>query len=504
MRILLDTNILIHREARTIIREDIGSLFRWLDRLHCEKCVHPDSINEIKLHSDPEVVHTLSLKLGSYNVLKTRVPDTPVIIALRASDTTPNERVDTSLLAELVGGRVDALISEDRGVHKKAKILGVELSVFTIDSYLEKVAAENPSLADYKVLAVRKRFFGDIDLNDSFFDSFRDDYPDFDAWFNRKADEEAYASFDASGKIAAFLYVKIEGLDENYRDIHPEFKPARRLKIGTFKVVTNGYTLGERFLKIVFDNAIRARVDEIYVTLYRRTANHARLAELLIEWGFVEHGWKNSSGGRELVFIRDFRPAVDNNNPKLTFPYISGKARKFIVPIWPEYHTELLPDSILRTEDPDEFDESRRHRNALEKVYVSRSIERDLVAGDIIIFYRTKFDGPAHYTSVTTSIGVVQKLVDGFSNAEEFIAACRQRSVFSDKELLGHWNKNKRNHPFVVYFLFVHSFPKRINLKSLKELNIIKEAPRGFERITEKAFTGLIKVSGSDNYFIVD
>ena len=40
MRILIDTNIVIHREANQIVNEDIGLLFNWLDRLSYEKCVH--------------------------------------------------------------------------------------------------------------------------------------------------------------------------------------------------------------------------------------------------------------------------------------------------------------------------------------------------------------------------------------------------------------------------------------------------------------------------------
>jgi hypothetical protein len=40
MRVLLDTNILIHREAATVVRRDIGRLFFWLDKLKCEKCIH--------------------------------------------------------------------------------------------------------------------------------------------------------------------------------------------------------------------------------------------------------------------------------------------------------------------------------------------------------------------------------------------------------------------------------------------------------------------------------
>jgi hypothetical protein len=55
-RVLLDTNILIHREARTVVRDDIGPLFRWLDELKYERLVHPDSLIEIKKHRTPSSV----------------------------------------------------------------------------------------------------------------------------------------------------------------------------------------------------------------------------------------------------------------------------------------------------------------------------------------------------------------------------------------------------------------------------------------------------------------
>jgi hypothetical protein len=60
-----------------------------------------------------------------------------------------------------------------------------------------------------------------------------------------------------------FLYLKIEGAEENYSDITPVLPPRKRLKIGTLKVGLNGYRIGERFLKIVFDNALVNRVEEI-------------------------------------------------------------------------------------------------------------------------------------------------------------------------------------------------------------------------------------------------
>jgi predicted nucleic acid-binding protein len=56
MRILLDTNIVIHREASTVVNSSIGILFRWLDKLKFDKCVHPVTLAEIKhptLFPDP-------------------------------------------------------------------------------------------------------------------------------------------------------------------------------------------------------------------------------------------------------------------------------------------------------------------------------------------------------------------------------------------------------------------------------------------------------------------
>lgn len=504
MRILLDTNILIHREASRVVQKDIGTLFYWFDRLHYEKCVHPLSLDEIKKYHDAFVVETMEAKIKNYILLKTQAPDTPPVQRLRAKyDKDENDSIDTSLLNEVFSGRVDLLITEDRKIHRKALELGISVCVFTIDAFLEKVVAENPELAEYKVLAVRKEHFGKIDINDTFFESFKSDYVGFDKWFNKKADEIAYVCNSESGHILAFLYVKVEEPAENYSEITPQFTPKRRLKIGTFKVISNGYKLGERFLKIIFDNALLFNVEEIYVTIFNKTEDQERLIQLLLDWGFHFHGHKKSSSGEELVYIRDFIPSANLTNACLTYPYFSAQQRKFIVPIYPEYHTELFPDSILRTESPKDFIENRPNRNAIRKVYISRSIERDLAPGDIIVFYRTKYNGPAFYTSVTTTIGVVQSVRTGIKTLEEFIQLCRKRSVFTDDELALHWNYNPGNHPFVVNFLYVYTFPKRLNLKNLLEIGIIEQAPRGFELLTDIAFQKLLENSNTDQRFLV-
>lgn len=504
MRILLDTNIIIYREANYTPRHEIGILFRWLDELHYEKCIHPETIVEIRRHQDKQIVDAFETKIKNYQVLKTLAPEGDRISQLKEQyDKDQNDHVDTSILNEVFCDRVTALITEDRKIHRKASDLGISARVFTIDAFLEKVTAENPELADYKVLSVKKAYFGDINLRDSFFDSFRDDYTEFDNWFNRKSDEVAYVCKSEKGEIVAFLYVKSEGENENYSDITPVFPPAKRLKVGTFKVISNGYKLGERFLKIIFDNALQYHVNEIYVTLFNYTLEQDRLIALLSEWGFKEHGVKQTNNGKEIVLVRDFLPYANKSNPCQSYPYISGNTRKLIVPIYPEYHTELFPDSILRTESPLDFVENKPNRNAISKVYISRSWERKLETGDIIVFYRTASRGSAFYTSVVTTIGVVQSTITNIRSETQFIELCRKRSVFSDQELREHWNYQTYNRPFIVNFLYVYTLPKRMNLKALKNAGIIQSAPRGFEQIRNEEFQRIMEGSDADQRFIV-
>lgn len=504
MRVLLDTNILIHREASTVVRTDIGDLFFWLDKLTHEKCVHPATLLEIDKHGDPRVRNAFQAKLRSYNVLKTTAALGPEVQVISARDRTENDRNDTLIVNELFAGRVDLLISEDRGLRAKAAELGLADRTFTIDSFLEKVVAENPDLVDYKILSVRKLLFGQIDLQAEFFDSFREDYGGaaFDRWFNRKADETAYVCYEGT-VLVAFLYLKTEGPDENHRTIEPRFAAKKRLKIGTLKVELNGFRLGERFLKIIFDNALMQGVDEIYTTIFPRTMGQQRLIRLLEEFGFVQFGEKLNDYGTESVYVRSMTRRFDIADPKLTFPYVSKSARAFLVPIYPDYHTSLLPDSILKTESPADFVEQEPHRNAIAKVYLSRSLFRDLRRGDTIIFYRTG----GYHKSVVTSLGIVDGIYRNIRDEGHFISLCRKRSVFSDKELKDQWNYNRSNRPFIVGFLYAYAFPRRPNLKELIDNGVIRDiesVPRGFERISEEQFATILALARADPRAIVD
>lgn len=501
MKALLDTNIIIHREASKIINQDIGILYRWLERANYIKCVHLLSISEIEKYQDKEIVDVFHVKLDSYEKIEIGSPLQSKVKAVSDEiDVNQNDINDSLLLNEVFIGRVDILITEDKKIHLKAKKLGIEDKVFTIDSFLEKTFSEHPELVNYKVLNVQKLKFGRINLDDNFFDSLKEDYVGFDRWFIKKYDEEAYITINSNnGLILSFLYLKVEGSDENYLDIVPSFPLKKRLKIGTFKVINNGFRLGERFMKIIFDNALKNNVEEIYVTIFDRRDEQKRLIDLLQQWGFVFWGKK----GEELVYIRNFTRKSDNNNLKQCYPFISRSKDCFIVPIYPEYHTELLPDSILNTESPEEFIEDFPHRNCINKVYVSRAFTPHPKIGDNLVFYRTG----GYYKGVISTIGVVQEIRYDFKDENDFILYCRKSSVFPENQLRDMWHYSQHNKPFVVKFLYIYSLPNRINMKELIDLKVlsgVNDAPRGFKQITKEQFNNILKATNSDESFIID
>jgi len=500
MKVLLDTNIVIHREANKVSNFDIGQLFYWLDKLKYDKYIHPLTIEELNRYNDLNSVKTMSIKIESYNQLKYQAPLNDTIKQLsKQVDTSPNDLNDTQILNEVFENRVDILISEDKKIHTKAKQLGIGNRVFRIQSFLEKATAENPELVGHKVLAVKKVDFAEVNLKDSFFDSFRNDYNEFDKWFNGKAEQPCYVCY-SDNQLTAFLFIKIENAgEESYFDISPVFAPKKRLKIGTLKVTGNGYKIGERFLKTIFDNALLFKVEEIYVTIFNKRPEQEQLIEMLEEWGFYKHGIKSSSNGDELVYVREFSKSLPVNieNPKLTFPFFSRQTDKYLIRIEPQYHTELFPDSINTKEDKAKYTENEPHRNRISKAYISHSPERNLESGDIVLIYRMGETIPKKYSSTVTTICIVESVKTKFTDFDDFFNCCNRRTMISKEDLKSKWwDKFPKYKPFVINFLYAHSLPTpKPTLNDLINLKIFADPmslPKGFAKLTNEQFDNLI------------
>ncbi|MGZ3776880.1 MAG: hypothetical protein ACXVI9_04640 [Mucilaginibacter sp.] len=236
------------------------------------------------------------------------------------------------------------------------------------------------------------------------------------------------------------------------------------------------------------------------MTIFDKRPGQQKLIELLKDWGFNHHGTKSGVNGEEKVFVRPFDKTAnaDPLKPKLTFPFLSKTTNIFIVPIHPEYHTELFPDSILNTESPRNFIEQQPHRNAISKSYISHSRERQLNIGDIIVFYRTGETSPKIYSSVATTIGIVENVHDNVKDIDSLVRISKNRTALDSNQLKEFWDRYPNNKPFIVDFLYAYSLPKRPNLKQLNEIGVIpdiKDVPRGFRKIDRKQFITLAKFS---------
>lgn len=496
MKVLLDTNIIIHRENIRVTNHAIGLLFYWLDKLHCEKCVHPYSLDELRKFQNANMQELYDAKLSAYTELKTVALQKPDFIDQLPEPKSENDRIDHQLLCEVYSNRVDLLISEDKGLRTKAKRLGIGNQVLSINEFVSKNTMEYPDLIGYKMLAVKKEYFGNVDLNDPFFDTFKDAYYGFEKWFNGKSNEEAYVCRTDEQKVMGFLYIKTEFENENYSDISPKFSPKKRLKIGTFKVETSGFRLGERFIKIIFDNARKRDVEEIYVTLFEDKPELKALEQLLEFWGFVRYGTKSSHGKEEVVFVKDMKSFHPEQSVLKNYPNMLYQHQKFILPILPKYHTTLLPDSKLNTENEVNFMENHAHSYALEKVYISWATENDVHSGDFLLFYRMGEEGTIKkYSSVLTSLGMVES-VTWPKSKDELLKLCKNRSVFSQHDLDYFWNNHRYNLK-VLKFVYVTHLQKRPTLDFLQQHNIVEvtKGARPFTRLSDDQFDMILKES---------
>ncbi len=503
MKVLVDTNIVIHRETPKPMNQHIGMLFKWLDKKGCSVWIHPVTVSEIESYHDSETVNSFKIKMDSYNIAQTVAPPHEVYLSeLVPNERSNNDRNDNVLLNELLQGRYDILITEDRGIHTRSMQVGISHRVYSIQTFIEYAVASSPAFVERRVPILEKILVGHLDYDDPFFDSLKEDYPAFSEWLNRKAEEPAYV-LKVSGELRAFLYLKIEGISENYHDITPQFQQRKRLKIGTLKVALSGFRIGERMLKIIFDNAIQNKVDEVYVTLVNNSEDKKHLIQLLTDYGFRCWGAKQSGDIAETVFVRSMQPIFIESNVRATYPFFSARQPCFLVPIRPEYHTSLLPDSILNNEDASRYSDPAPHRNAISKQYISRSIERNIPIGSTILFYRT---GGRH-KGVLTTVGVVESVVRQFSGYDDFVSNTRKRTVLSDDELHTMWHDKPNLRPFIVNFLDCYSLPNRPNLQRLIEHGVIESVehvPRGFTQISQSQLQTVLELSNANQHLIVN
>jgi len=293
--------------------------------------------------------------------------------------------------------------------------------------------------------------FVDIDLNDPFFDSLKEDYPadehniGFERWFQRKAATDSTALvFDDEEGLGAFICLKEE--NESI-ELEEETLPAlQRIKISTLRLAERfrGQRLGEGAIGLALWKWQQSKTDEIYVTVFEK---HDLLITQLERFGFCFAGL-NPNG--ECVYIKS-RSRVDYSDPYKSFPFINPEFQNAGYLIVDDvYHDTLFPYSEVRNALQEQV--GLAVANGLTKVYIGSPTSRfPYRAGEPILVYR-KFNGTGQkgYKSCITSYCTVTDVIVAKENnsykmsLEDLIRRINNKSVFDENEIRAKYN-NERN-----------------------------------------------------------
>ena len=313
--------------------------------------------------------------------------------------------------------------------------------------------------------------------------------------------ETAYVFYDEAGKVQDFLYLKFE--NEELVDVEPVLSAKKRLKVGTFKLLSRGTRRGERFMKKIMDKAITEDVDEVYVTIFP-TDDLQNLINFFVKFGFEHVADKpHKDAGSEIVLVKDMRKIVGNLEKDYPKVNVVG-TDKYLLSIHPDYHTKLFPDSILKNESYDLVADITP-TNGIYKIYICWMEDAaTLKYGDNIVIYRMGDGlGPAYYRAVATSVCSVLevKRYDDFEDLSDFLYYT-QYSVFSEAERKK-WYRYKSDF-IIIKMLYNVAFTRKVIRKKLLETaGMNSEKYWGVYKLNNEVFKKIIELGGTnERYFI--
>jgi rRNA-processing protein FCF1 len=502
MDVLLDTNIIIDREDSEVLPKNLKILMKNLSDLQIQKIIHPLSIQEIKKDSNLERRKVNESKVLTYSILKNPpLFSKDLDFCSKISSKTHNDQIDNAILYSVYKNAADFLITQDKGIHRKAFKIGISDRVLSIDDALSVFKVKElpimpPSIYEDK--------FYNLDINDEIFNDLKEDYAEFIDWFNNHPRRNCLVYQKPNGKLGALLVYKDE--DENIDLQGVSLPKKKRLKIATLVVSSTGNKIGEFFIQWAARYAIKKGFTEIYLTHFIKHDDY--LVYLIEKYGFFNVGknnYQNSKGEFEEVFIKYLNPTPEQLD-KLNYPpekisqifypkfYDGTNVNKFVVPIKPEFHEKLFLDNERQSrlyEQQGFIVEG----NAIKKAYLTRAPSNEINPGDILLFYRTQD------TKSITCIGVVEKDFHNFDNPNEIIKVVGKRTVYSPKDI---GDLTDESRVMILLFTFSAWIPNKIKLKKLVELDILKAHPQRIHKISHEAYLKLKKEGGIDEGFTIN
>jgi hypothetical protein len=388
LRFLLDTNVLIPLHDSMIVLEPSLTHFVRLCGAHGHQLLyHPASVQDIQRDPNPERRARTLARLPQFTMLQAG-PACP----WNTPNTSPNDACDNEILWALQQNAAHALVTEDQGLHRKAKERGLSERVYFIQSaedWLSRLHEPGtvilPNIEDVELHTLTPQ------LGQPFFTSVRASYPDFDAWFRRIAREGRRAWIyrpPGQAEIQAICIYTVQ-TDEAVTD-DGQVLDGDALKLCTFKVgeSVRGRKIGELFLRAAFKYATIHRCEHIF--LHANPEQQEHLTALIEDFGFSQFGIYRG----DAVFVKEQPrqpPAIRMDAFEYVrrfYPHYMGgiDVEKFLVPIEPRFHRILFPDWQSPGQALPAGHPQQHVGNAIKLAYLSHAPSRLPKAGDVVLF----------------------------------------------------------------------------------------------------------------------
>ncbi len=484
-KLLIDTNIFIGLEDQKEVAPELASMVQLCNQHGVHIFIHEAAIEDINRDKDAQRRKVSLSKLPKFEQIRgiPRLSDTD-LVARFGPIPKANDKVDVALLHALDIGAVDFVVTQDHGIHARARrgnpplgdrVLFIADVVTWLRATFEPTKVELPFIEEMPAHA--------ISLKDDIFDSLRRGYPGFDKWWREKCVGQHRPCWVATinNELAGIIVRK----EETTVEATTHHKGKKILKICTFKVKPKfrGEKLGELLLKQTLWFAQKNAFDLVYLTTF---PDQLTLIGVLKYFGF-EHTYDSAMG--EQVYEKRLSssklvPADGDDLFKLArtqYPRFVGRqpAEAFCVPIQGPWHNVLFPELAVRIQG-ELFDPSaagggaRAPGNTIRKVYLCRTPTNRLQPGSVLVFYRSQSPGYIASQSVT-SIGIVESVTNAAS-LEELVRLTAKRSVYSEEQLAA-FNATKKRPVKVIDFLLIGHIEPPIALSDLTTAGVFSGSP---------------------------
>lgn len=486
LRFLLDTNVLIPlQDTYQVLERNLANFVRLAGLGGHQLLYHAATVADFQRDPDRARKHRNLERLAQYSMLDHAAP-----CPWNTAETSPNDACDNEILYALECDAVHALVTEDRGIHVKARLRGIGERVYTIqtaEDWLRRLHEPRqialPNIEDVPLHSLTPI------LALPFFDSLRDGYggSEFDEWFRRKARENrrAWVYQDEDGKLAAICIYAVQH-DEQITEAGTKLIGAA-LKLCTFKVgeTVRGRKIGELFLKASFRYATENACEHVFI--HANAERHDYLIRLLQDYGFGERGTYMGDS----VLVKE-HPKSAPNLPALPAPEYNRRffphfrrdrsVRKFIIPIKPTFHDTLFPD--YHPHQQRLFAPPSSVGNAIKLAYLCHAQTNAISAGDIVLFYRTGDEKAA------TSIGVVDRF-DVLDDAARIASLVSRRTVYSQRQIVELATRRTK----VILFRLVEHLPDPVPYARLQHEGIVGPI-QSIRELQDDAFSRVLAAAG--------